>query len=132
MSPVSHMVGSCGVNQGLCLCWLRTLGSFRSDSRNCSTYGLNLSTFLSLSHVMFCFIFFARSDKPETKRSEFYCRLFLAYIYIYIWIYLIRRFCVYYRWVFYELCRIFTSPPGELKYKQLVKTLGDTTNQNVW
>ena len=30
---------------------------------------------------MFCFIFSARSDKPETKLSEFYCRLFLADMY---------------------------------------------------
>ena len=32
---------------------------------------------------------------------------------------------------FYELCRILASPKGESKYKQRVKILGDTAQQNV-
>ena len=32
---------------------------------------------------------------------------------------------------FYELCRILTSPTGSSKYKQRVKILSDTTQQNV-
>ena len=32
---------------------------------------------------------------------------------------------------FYELCRILTSPLGESKYKQRIKILSDTTQQNV-
>ena len=32
---------------------------------------------------------------------------------------------------FYELCRILASPLGESKYKQRVKILSDTTQQNV-
>ena len=32
---------------------------------------------------------------------------------------------------FYELCRILASPQGESKYKQQVKILSDTTQQNV-
>ena len=32
---------------------------------------------------------------------------------------------------FYELCRILTSPKSESKYKQRVKILSDTTQQNV-
>ena len=32
---------------------------------------------------------------------------------------------------FYELCRILTSPQGESKYKQRVKILSDTPQQNV-
>ena len=32
---------------------------------------------------------------------------------------------------FYELCRILASPNGESKYKQRVKILSDTTQQNV-
>ena len=31
---------------------------------------------------------------------------------------------------FYELCRILTSPWGESKYKQRLKLLRDTTQQN--
>ena len=32
---------------------------------------------------------------------------------------------------FYELCRMLTSLYGESKYKQRVKILSDTTQQNV-
>ena len=32
---------------------------------------------------------------------------------------------------FYELCRILTRPTGSSKYKQRVKILSDTTQQNV-
>ena len=32
---------------------------------------------------------------------------------------------------FYESCRILTSPTGSSKYKQQVKMLSDTTQQNV-
>ena len=46
------------------------------------------------------------------------------YILLDVWLYSIAEY-------FYKLCRILASPRGESKYKQRVKILSDTTQQNV-
>ena len=47
------------------------------------------------------------------------------------YIYLIRSLLSSIAEYFYELCRFFTSPYCQSKYKQRVKILSDTTEQNV-
>lgn len=67
-----------GKPETLCLCWPRALRfTGEGDSRNCSMHGFNLSIFLPLIHVMFCFIFPREQTNQKLSSVNSISRLFL-------------------------------------------------------